>query len=73
MGGVTFSIDPCIPRNWPGYSIRFRYHSSTYQIKVDNPSGVSRGIALIELDGKLLTGSAIFALSTTVPCIKSTS
>jgi len=58
MGGVTFSIDPCIPRNWPGYSIRFRYHSSTYQIKVDNPSGVSRGVALIELDGKLLTGSA---------------
>ena len=58
MGGMTFSIDPCIPRNWPSYSIRFRYHSATYQIKVDNPSGVSRGVALIELDGKLLPGSA---------------
>jgi cyclic beta-1,2-glucan synthetase len=58
MSGMRFSIDPCIPRNWPSYSIRFRYHSATYEIKVDNPSGVSRGVALIELDGKLLPGSA---------------
>jgi cellobiose phosphorylase len=55
---MTFSVDPCIPRNWPSYSIEFRYHSATYRIKVDNPSGVSRGVALTELDGKLLPGSA---------------
>ena len=55
--GMTLSIDPCIPRNWPGYSIEFRYHSATYQIKVENPSGVSRGVALTELDGKLLPGA----------------
>jgi len=58
MSGMTFSIDPCIPRNWRSYSIEFRYHSATYQIKVDNPSGVSCGVALTELDGKLLPGSA---------------
>jgi len=58
MSGMTFSIDPCIPRKWPSYSIEFRYHSATYRIKVDNPSGVSRGVALTELDGKLLHGSA---------------
>jgi cyclic beta-1,2-glucan synthetase len=52
------SIDPCIPRHWPGYSIKFRYHSATYQIKVDNPSGVSRGVALMEVDGTLHPGSA---------------
>jgi cyclic beta-1,2-glucan synthetase len=46
--------DPCIPRNWSGYSINFRYHSATYQIKVDNPSGVSRGVASISMDGKVL-------------------
>ena len=56
--GMSLSIDPCIPRNWPTYSIVFRYHSATYQIKVDNPSGVSRGVALTELDGKVLPGSA---------------
>jgi cyclic beta-1,2-glucan glucanotransferase len=63
MRGMTFSIDPCIPRNWPSYSIDFRYHSATYRIKVDNPSGVSRGVALIELDGKLLPGTANIPLA----------
>jgi len=63
MHGMTFSIDPCIPRSWPNYSIDFRYHSATYQIKVDNPSRVSRGVALMELDGKLLHGSANIPLA----------
>jgi cyclic beta-1,2-glucan synthetase len=55
--GTSLWIDPCIPRNWPGYSMEFRYHSSTYKITVENPSGVARGVALTELDGKLLAGS----------------
>ena len=56
--GTLLSIDPCIPRMWPGYSMEFRYHSSIYKITVENPSGVARGVALTELDGKLLAGSA---------------
>jgi len=54
--GATLSIDPCIPRNWPGYSINFRYHSATYQIRVENPSGVSRGIASTSIDAEALVG-----------------
>ncbi len=54
MRGSVFSIDPCIPRSWPSYSMNFRYHSTVYQISVENPSGVSRGVASIEMDGKLL-------------------
>jgi cyclic beta-1,2-glucan synthetase len=60
--GTSLSIDPCIPRDWPGYSMEFRYHSSTYKITVENPSGVARGVALTELDGKLLAGSAAIHL-----------
>jgi cyclic beta-1,2-glucan synthetase len=60
--GTMLSIDPCIPRSWPGYSIEFRYHSATYRIKIDNPSSVTRGVALVELDGKLLRGAATIAL-----------
>ena len=56
--GTSLSIDPCIPRNWPGYSLDFRYHSSAYKITVENPSGVTRGVALTELDGKLMAGAA---------------
>ncbi len=61
--GTMLSIDPCIPRDWPGYDIQFRYHSATYQVRVDNPSGVSRGVALMELDGKLLPGPANIRLA----------
>jgi hypothetical protein len=59
LRGTTLCLDPCIPRNWPGFSICFRYHSPTYKIRVENPSRVSRGIALTELDGKLLGGWSI--------------
>jgi cyclic beta-1,2-glucan synthetase len=58
LRGMTLSIDPCIPRNWPAYSIEFKYHSAVYKIKVENPSGVTRGVAITELDGRLQAGSA---------------
>jgi cyclic beta-1,2-glucan synthetase len=61
--GMSLNIDPCIPRNWPGYSVDFRYHSAIYKIKVENPSNVARGVALTELDGKLLPGSVSIPLT----------
>jgi cyclic beta-1,2-glucan synthetase len=61
--GMFLSIDPCIPRSWPSYSIEFRYHSAVYKIKVENPSGVARGVALTELDGKVFAGSANIPLT----------
>ncbi|MGH2396128.1 MAG: GH36-type glycosyl hydrolase domain-containing protein, partial [bacterium] len=63
LRGAALCIDPCIPRNWPGYSIRFRYHSAVYDIAVDNPRGVTRGVALAELDGKPLATSANIPLT----------
>jgi cyclic beta-1,2-glucan synthetase len=61
--GMILNIDPCIPRNWPGYSIDFRYHSALYKIKVENPSNVSRGVALTEMDGKLVPGAPTIPLA----------
>ncbi|HVS88329.1 MAG TPA: glucoamylase family protein [Candidatus Acidoferrum sp.] len=61
--GMMLSIDPCIPRNWSGYSIDFRYHSTNYKIRVENPSSVTRGVGLTELDGKLLPGPANIPLA----------
>jgi len=60
--GMSLSIDPCIPRNWPSYSVKFRYHSSVYNIQVQNPSNVARGVALTEVDGKILPGSTTIQL-----------
>ena len=54
LRGTTLVVDPCIPRAWPGFEIDFRYHSARYEIVVQNPAGVSRGVASIELDGAAL-------------------
>ena len=62
--GTTLVIDPCIPRAWTGYEIDFRYHSARYEIVVDNPQGVSRGVVSIELDGHALAGRG-----TTIPLV----
>jgi cyclic beta-1,2-glucan synthetase len=50
--GDRLKIDPCIPRAWPGFEITYNYKSSRYEIAVENPNGVSRGIFSAELDGK---------------------
>jgi cyclic beta-1,2-glucan synthetase len=57
LRGTTLLIDPCIPRAWPGYQIDFRYHTARYEIVVENPQRVSRGVTTAELDGRVLAGA----------------
>jgi cyclic beta-1,2-glucan synthetase len=52
LRGATLHLDPCIPRAWRGFEIEFRYHASRYVITVENPQGVTRGIATLEVDGR---------------------
>ena len=49
--GERLVIDPCIPRGWREYEIIYRRGLTRYQIKVENPYGVSRGVIEVELDG----------------------
>jgi cyclic beta-1,2-glucan synthetase len=56
LEGAALLIDPCIPRKWPHFAISFRYHSARYDIRVENPAGVSRGVVRAELDGVALPG-----------------
>jgi cyclic beta-1,2-glucan synthetase len=62
LTGNTLRIDPCIPHGWPGFTIVFRYRSTTYDIAVDNPDGVCRGVVAIRLDDAVLPISAPIAL-----------
>jgi cyclic beta-1,2-glucan synthetase len=64
LRGAVLHLDPCIPRAWRRFEITFRYHASRYEITVENPRGVSRGIAQIEVDGSSLSsGSASLPLN----------
>jgi cyclic beta-1,2-glucan synthetase len=54
--GNTLAIDPCLPKAWPGYEIVFRHRGTgntitRYEITVENPRRVSRGVVGAELDG----------------------
>jgi cyclic beta-1,2-glucan synthetase len=63
LRGKTLSIDPCIPIKWPGFEIVYRYDSTCYEIIVENPRGISRGVSSVELDGKALAQGAQIALA----------
>ena len=41
-----------------GFEIRFRYHATRYEIAVENPLGVARGVARVEHDGVALPAAS---------------
>ena len=59
LRGHTLRIEPCIPPNWPGFELSYRYQSATYQIHVDNAVGTGRSVRSIELDGQLVPNDAL--------------
>ena len=59
LRGTKLYLDPCIPRAWRSFEIVFRYHSARYEITVENPHGVSRGVSSIEFDGVALAGGSL--------------
>ena len=53
------AVDPCIPAEWDGYSVERKFRNSTYNIKVENPDHVSKGVAKITVDGKEIDGNLL--------------
>ena len=49
--GDILKIVPCIPSSWKSYEIFYVYGKSKYFITVNNPSGLSQGEVLLNLDG----------------------
>jgi len=56
LRGTHLVIDPCIPGAWRGFEMAFRYRSAQYDLVVENPRGVSRGVSSVEVDGVYLAG-----------------
>ena len=54
LQGDALLLDPCIPRHWPRFEIAYRHGSTPYDIVVENPLGVCRGVLTIKLDGQTL-------------------
>src|SRR5437899_492281 len=63
LRGTRLVVDPCIPRAWPGFEMIFRYGSARYDLVVENPRGVSRGVSSVEVDGVSLVGDLSIGLA----------
>ena len=50
--GDFLVLDPCIPKDWPGFDMTLKYRGSVYEISVSNAAGVSRGVTAAEIDGE---------------------
>ncbi|WNJ97640.1 glycosyl transferase [Vibrio ruber] len=50
-------IDPCIPRDWPEFSVQRKFRGATYQIHVANPHHVNRGVTEMRVDGVVIQGN----------------
>jgi cyclic beta-1,2-glucan synthetase len=57
LSGSRLHVNPCLPATWRHFDVSLRYHSSRYEIAVENPAGVERGVARVELDGVTLPGT----------------
>jgi cyclic beta-1,2-glucan synthetase len=57
--GDLLSVTPCIPRTWPGFSLRCRIGRSVYDIEVENPDRITGGFSDAELDGEPVDAAAI--------------
>jgi cellobiose phosphorylase len=52
-------INPCIPKDWPGFKLTYQFGLTPYLINVENPDGVNQGIQQVLLDGKTLIDNLI--------------
>jgi cyclic beta-1,2-glucan synthetase len=58
LRGDRLRIAPCIPKNWPGFTLSYRHrgkkHVSRYEISVENPRRVCGGEQAVDMDGQTL-------------------
>ena len=54
------SVDPCIPSEMgTSFTMTRKYREGVYNIKVENPNKVEKGVAKIVVDGKEYTGTTV--------------
>lgn len=48
----SLSINPCIPKDWNDFSIKYRFGRTIYNIKVKNPNGKNSGVNKFLVNGE---------------------
>ncbi|MBW4839354.1 MAG: hypothetical protein KZY74_08150 [Paenibacillaceae bacterium] len=53
------SVNPCIPSDWEGFTVKRRFRGCEYEITVRNESRVCQGVKSITVDGHPLEGHVL--------------
>jgi cellobiose phosphorylase len=57
--GDSLCLDPCIPSDWSGFTLEYRFGAALYVIEVRNPARVSRGVLSVVVDGTSAVGGRV--------------
>ena len=57
--GDRLVIDPCLPAGWGKCEVTYRAGAAVYEIVIDNPDHVERGVAAVTLDGEPVAGGEV--------------
>jgi len=52
-------INPCIPSTWKEYTVKRKFRGAIYNITIQNPHHVCKGIKTLEVDGKRIEGNIV--------------
>jgi cellobiose phosphorylase len=52
-------LDPCVPKDWKGFTVERQFRGKKVSIEIRNPNGVNKGIKEVTLNGEKLSGSLI--------------
>ncbi|MEZ8052880.1 GH36-type glycosyl hydrolase domain-containing protein [Vibrio atlanticus] len=56
-GFEGLTVDPCIPTDWPEFEVTRQWRGATYNITVQNPNAVSKGVTSITINGESVEGA----------------
>lgn len=52
-------VDPCVPKDWKNFKVTRRFRGKTFNISIENPDSVSKGVKSITVNGETLEGDRI--------------
>lgn len=53
LKGDHFTMEPCVPKHWPGFTITYNFKSTVFVIQVENVYQKGAGVKSVHLDGEL--------------------
>lgn len=52
-------INPCLPRKWDGFRVTRKFRNAIYQIEVNNPDHVCKGVKSVKVDDKEVADNVV--------------